>query len=459
MEPAIDVALIDPRQPYDGLALELRICEVGGLFLGRYRDKTVREAVIKRLKYDLPEQFHFSIPIDEVKAQFTKFFWFSFEHMGRRPNVFHILGLEELPEEKIEQALYYLQLGRELLSRKPYSLIFWVSPGFHKRLAQTSPDFYHWVFGVYDFDETDLRPEYLPQSVPPEVTASVLVDHFKTYLTNVIRQYKNWQEVKDGGEDFLIEVMGRADLFNLYVKSNCTDKDGRKIPLDKMMSEFLADPTKNFVTLLGDFGTGKSSFSLHYYIELAEQYLKGETDRIPVFISLKDYQRDLNIEDFIIKEIFDKLSVPVSLPAFQDIAQAGIFAFFVDGFDELAALADHEITVQNLKELTKLSFENILFMTTKTGPLPLANKVFLTSRTHYFLHGFNGRGQCRHQRLMFLVQINVHTPFGQGGTQRLDLRQFHPAQQNQALPLVVHDHISLILSQEIEQHPFILDLD
>ncbi|MBF0495178.1 MAG: pentapeptide repeat-containing protein [Deltaproteobacteria bacterium] len=289
-----------------------------------------------------------------------------------------------MPEEKIKQLLHYLQLGRDILSRKPYSLVFWVSPEFHKRLALTAPDFYHWIFGIYDFDTPDILPEVL--TVPNESyeIKSVLLNKMSAYLKRVVWQYRNREKVKHNDENFLIEPMGRADLNNYYVQSYCIDKEENESLLDKAVEQFLDKSSNSFLTLLGDFGTGKSSFSLHYFVELAEKYLQDETARIPIFISLKDYQQELNLEDFIIREVFERLEIEVSLPAFQDLALAGKFVFFMDGFDELASLSDNELTCRNLKELTKLSFENTIFMTTKTGSPAQANKIILTCRTHAF---------------------------------------------------------------------------
>ncbi|MDM8540752.1 pentapeptide repeat-containing protein [Desulfococcaceae bacterium HSG9] len=214
---------------------------------------------------------------------------------------------------------------------------------------------------------------------------SVYLDNIAAYLKKAIWQYEHWQEVKDSEEqDFLFEVMARADLNEYYVPTYCTDKNKKSFLLDDLFKAFLQDNTKSFLTLLGDFGTGKSSFSLYYYIRLARQYLKNQNSHIPIFISLKDYNGRLNIEEFVVKEFYEKFQIEISFRIFQDLALQGKFVFFVDGFDEMASLADHELTEKNFKELTKLSFENVLFMTDDCEKSQTTNKVFLTSRTHYF---------------------------------------------------------------------------
>ena len=232
---------------------------------------------------------------------------------------------------------------------------------------------------------TERWQDFLTDGVEPDREEAVSLQNIDAYYEKVIWQYEHWQEVKDSGEAFLIEVMERADLHSYYVQSFCTDAAGKTWLLGDLLDNFLAEKTKTFLTLLGDFGTGKSSFALHYFIRQAKRYLQDKTARMPIFISLKNYPGRLRIEDFIVREFYEKYGITLSFTIFRDLALQGRFIFLIDGFDEMASLADAKLTIQNLKELTKLSFENILFMTEKTGTSYQANKILLTSRTHYFL--------------------------------------------------------------------------
>ena len=150
-----------------------------------------------------------------------------------------------------------------------------------------------------------------------------------------------------------------------------------------VVDNFLANEDQSFLTLLGDFGMGKSSFSMYYFIIQAKRYLLDKSHRIPLFISLKDYSGKLNIETFIINEFYNKFELPVSLVTYQDLALQGKFLFFIDGFDEMASMSNQQETIKNFKELTKLSCENLQFMTLAEENRQ-ANKVFMTCRTHYF---------------------------------------------------------------------------
>lgn len=376
---------MDEISLYKELKTELQISQIGGLFLALYRDEKIIEVIINRLKQDLPDYFIFELHMSDQKVGFPTFFEQTFAQMGEKSNIFHVIGIDTLPEELRANFIDYLQYTRERFKAKPYSIVFWITPRFEKQLFLSAPDFHHWVSGTYDFSQVFIDSDLIEEEDAGQEIQALPREKIVKYLEKVVWQYEHWQEVKDNNEAFLIEVMERANLNDYYVPSYCIDKNAKEFSLDDLFNEFLADKGKNFLTLLGDFGTGKTSFSLHYYVYMAKKFLNDETKRIPIFISLRNYKGKLDIEEFMKKEFYEKFGIKLSLAIFQELALQGKFVFFVDGFDEMASLADKELTIQNLKELTKLSFENILFMTMKQSELQGANKVFLTCRTHYFL--------------------------------------------------------------------------
>lgn len=369
---------------YNELKTELQICKIGGLFLALYKDKRIIKLIINYLKHDLPEQFIFSLRMNSQKIGFPTFFDQTFEQTGKQNNIFHVIGIDQLPEELQKNFINYLEYTRERFKAKPYSIIFWVTPQFERQLFFAAPDFYHWISGIYDFSELEINKELWEEADISE-SRQVSLENITTCLEKMVWQYEHWEEVKKRKEKFLIEVMERANLHEYYVPTYCIEQNGKINLLDNVLKDFLANKTKYFFTLLGDFGTGKTSFALHYFILLAKKYLQHSNGRIPIFISLKDLPKKINIEDFIVREFYEKYNIKISFNVFQELALKGKFIFFLDGFDEMASSSDQKLTEENFKELTKLTFENILFMTTSCSPPKKANKIFLTCRTHYFL--------------------------------------------------------------------------
>ncbi len=366
---------------YEELKIELAVCQIGGLFLAIYEEEQALEFVMARLQKDLPKHFQFPLQMTAPKVWFPIFFGESFERLGKQSNIFHVLGIDKLPEKSLEDFVKHLECNRERFKARPYSLVFWISSRVVKKICYNAPNFYHWVFGTYDFTDMEAPDEEVIFAFRKE-TKAVFLNNIEHYLKKQIWEYEHWEEVKQG--KFLNEVASRANLNAYYVDLYATDQSGKSRSLDEMLDEFLTDEKCSFLTLLGDSGTGKSSFSLHYFMFQVKRYLLDKSRRIPFFMSLKDYPGRLNVEIFILKEFYEKLGLSLSLAIFQEFALQGRLLSFVDGFDEMVSMSDQEETIENFKELTKLSFENVQFMTQSHKERKQTNKIFMTCRTHYF---------------------------------------------------------------------------
>nr|VFJ68993.1 MAG: Pentapeptide repeat-containing protein [Candidatus Kentron sp. FW] len=428
--------LISPDNTIALLATELQTCRAGGLYLALYTDPRTPRQVADALARQSPDTVSFPLQMDAGKAVFSVFFKYTFDHLGSGTNIFHVLGIEDLEESLADDFIRALQGGREMFRNAPYALVFWVTPEFEKRLSHLAPDFYHWLFHVFDFthpnvakpdkphpvistephpvistEGRDLQAEqghpavgFLPsvemtdlsnrknQVAQPTTTTEFLpLENIRRYLKKALEQFHHWKTIKERGQDFLIEPMGRANLSGNYVPSSAReivpgqDRSISSQTLDEIFAAFLADSQRSFMALLGDFGTGKTSFSLHYFVRLAEQFLEDPNQRIPLFISLKDYPGRLDSAAFLEREFFRRFEIPLSFAVFRDLALAGRFVLFVDGFDEMASLSDQAATLTNFRELTKLTFENLQFMVLPSDTPQRRNKLFLTCRTHYFL--------------------------------------------------------------------------
>ena len=90
--------------------------------------------------------------------------------------------------------------------------------------------------------------------------------------------------------------------------------------MDFFLQEFLDNYQANILTLLGDFGTGKTSFSLRLFVRTSIQFLENPRNRIPIFVNLKGYSNALDFREFIAKECFEQFGFPISIPLFQLLA-------------------------------------------------------------------------------------------------------------------------------------------
>jgi len=140
----LDASIITESSLYKEFKTELQICSIGGLFLALYCDEKLIEIVIRELKRDLPDYFIFQLQMSAQKEGFPTFFEQTFTQIGSKSNIFYVIGIETLSEESKSNFIDYLQYTRERFKAKPYSLIFWITPQFEKRLFLSAPDFHNW---------------------------------------------------------------------------------------------------------------------------------------------------------------------------------------------------------------------------------------------------------------------------------------------------------------------------
>lgn len=171
---------------------------------------------------------------------------------------------------------------------------------------------------------------------------------------------------------------------DLYVDLACykqeVDEKGREInrerynSLDTYIDEWLKERGKMHISLLGEFGTGKTWFCRHYaYIQL-NRYLKNPAkERLPLLITLRTFTKTLTAQQLINDALLEQYKLPFvgsAFEVFQEMNRLGKLLLILDGFDEMARQVDYQTVVNNFWELAKLVDEN--------------SKVILTSRTEYF---------------------------------------------------------------------------
>ncbi|MBM7605585.1 putative NACHT family NTPase [Metabacillus crassostreae] len=153
--------------------------------------------------------------------------------------------------------------------------------------------------------------------------------------------------------------------------------------IEGYIDRWLDDPDKKHMSILGEFGTGKTWFSLHYAGEALKQYQdakeKGtERPRIPLVISLRDYAKAVSVESLFSEFFFRKHQIPLPhYEAFEVLNKMGKLLLIFDGFDEMAAQVDRQKMINNFWELAKAAVPG--------------SKVILTCRTEHFPHAMEGR--------------------------------------------------------------------
>ena len=171
--------------------------------------------------------------------------------------------------------------------------------------------------------------------------------------------------------------------------------------IDGYVDVWIDDPAKEHLSVLGEFGTGKTWFALHYAWVALRRYRDAkrrgiERPRIPVVVPLRDYAKAVTVESLFSEFFFRKHEVLKSYAVFEKLNRMGKLLLIFDGFDEMAARVDRQAMIDNFWELAKVV-------------VPGA-KAILTCRTEHFPNAIEGRTLLSAELQSSTAQLTGETP-------------------------------------------------
>jgi len=148
------------------------------------------------------------------------------------------------------------------------------------------------------------------------------------------------------------------------------------IPAAALFNEWLADPQVNQLTLLGDYGTGKTTLLKWLAQVLAKRYDEqalqtGARSRVPILVDLRDYFQAVSLKTIVL-DLLDSHGIRASYAAFDYLSREGQLVILLDSFDEMASRGNFEATLRNFRELNRAALGRA--------------KLILACRTHYFVN-------------------------------------------------------------------------
>lgn len=185
----------------------------------------------------------------------------------------------------------------------------------------------------------------------------------------------------------------------IIAKSRYNGKNGW---IDGYIDRWLDDPSKEHISILGEFGTGKTWFALHYAWTILQRYNnakeKGvERPRLPLVIPLRDYAKAVSMESLFSEFFFRKHEIPLpGYSAFEQLNRMGKLLLIFDGFDEMASKIDRQKMINNFWELAK---------TVVPG-----SKVILTCRSEHFLEAGESRALLKAELKASTAKITGKPP-------------------------------------------------
>jgi tetratricopeptide (TPR) repeat protein len=142
--------------------------------------------------------------------------------------------------------------------------------------------------------------------------------------------------------------------------------------LTPYVDSWLLRDGKSQICLLGEYGTGKTSFAMHYFYKCALAYLENPLkNRIPLLVTLNRYHKSADIEQMMTDFLVNECGIRRDFDTFLKLAARGKLLIVLDGFDEMAKQVDVNARRHNFREIARLLVGN--------------NKVILSGRPNYFL--------------------------------------------------------------------------
>ena len=122
------------------------------------------------------------------------------------------------------------------------------------------------------------------------------------------------------------------DLFqrDLYIEPSATANDGAALPeLSEFVTKWVESPQGVHLTLLGDFGSGKTTFCEWLTYQLSTKRIAS--GRIPLFVRLKDFGSAISIRAVITSILVNDLHLDIDYKAFELLNKSGRFVLILDG--------------------------------------------------------------------------------------------------------------------------------
>lgn len=133
--------------------------------------------------------------------------------------------------------------------------------------------------------------------------------------------------------------------------------DGTRIPTDSIDKLF---EKKQFITLIGSAGSGKSTIVKYLFLNAIDSSFK-----VPIKLELRylnDYEG--SVIDFVKEKIFKLNRLSSSEKIIERLMKSGKFVFFLDGYDEITSIKKEKIT-KEIDDLVKLYNKNNYLLTSR----------------------------------------------------------------------------------------------
>ncbi|WP_051155165.1 NACHT and WD40 repeat domain-containing protein [Anabaena sp. 90] len=269
--------------------------------------------------------------------------------------------------------------------------------------------------------------------------------------------YFNWleTEVKSRGIDkYYVPLACTKEEIDLVTKRHIgVSHYGKEDDwIEGYINQWLDDPVKEHLSVLGEFGTGKTWFAFHYAWLALKKYLEAkekgtQRPRIPLVIPLRDYAKAVSVESLFSEFFFRKHQIGLpGYSAFEQLNGMGKLLLIFDGFDEMAARVDRQAMINNFWELAKVVGTE-------------GTKAILTCRTEHFPEALEGRSLLNAELQASTSNLTGEPPqFEVLELEKFDDQQIKQVLNFKATPETVDSIINNEQLLDLARRPVMIDL-
>lgn len=166
----------------------------------------------------------------------------------------------------------------------------------------------------------------------------------------------------------LVSTYEAQDIRKYYIPLSCFSPSQTDLGL--YFKSWLENDDR-LLLILGDFGSGKTTFLDHSQYDLASKHIKSGSGRIPIKIPLRDFESTGAIDRFAEQQFRSIFNSSFSFQTIIQLLQSDRFVLMLDGFDEMGQQVNPRTRRHHFEALSPLIFAS--------------QKTVITCRPSYFL--------------------------------------------------------------------------
>lgn len=163
-------------------------------------------------------------------------------------------------------------------------------------------------------------------------------DETKQLIGRDLKKYLTKQKDKYSHIKTLLRGNTPVYLYDVYYPLKLVEERDKVLSTNSISNIF---KKSNYVTIIGDAGSGKSTLVKHLFLNtILEKY------KIPLLIELRYLNDDVTPLEEYIKNLTNMNKISVNPKILERFLEKGKFVFFLDGYDELEAKTKKRVTKQ-----------------------------------------------------------------------------------------------------------------